>query len=371
MKIIGLIINPIAGMGGRVGLKGTDGPEILEKARRMGAVPQAEARAIEALRRLAHFKDHFVLITYPSVMGESAARASGLEPEVVGTISGGETTAADTRRAAAEMKALGADLLLFAGGDGTARDIYEAVRGTVLALGIPAGVKIHSAVFAAGAARAGELALRFLEGRIKRTVETEVMDIDEEEFRRDVLSARLYGYLKVPYESDYLQRRKTGSLSSEKYVQEAIAAEVVEGILRDVLYIVGPGTTTRAVMERLGLKNTLLGVDLVYNGRQVAADVGEREILKALEGRKGKIIVTPIGGQGFIFGRGNQQISPEVIRKVGKENIIVVATAGKIAALKGRPFLVDTGDAAVDALLCGYVRVVSGYQETAVYLVTK
>jgi len=365
---LGLIVNPVAGLGGRVGLKGSDGAEIQRRARELGAEPHAHDRAVEALARLQKVEG-LEVVTYPGEMGEDAARAAGFEPTVVGQIAPGATTAGDTRRAARQMHDRGVDLLLFAGGDGTARDIYEAVGLAQPALGIPAGVKIHSAVYATHPRSAGALAALYLTGRVADLREAEVMDIDEEAFRQGRLSARLYGYLQVPYRSSLVQGQKVPG-SGESASLAAIAEDVADRMEPDVLYILGPGTTTRAIAEALGVEKTLLGVDVVEVGergiRLVAADVNEAQLLALLEGRRAKIVVTPIGGQGYIFGRGNQQISPRVIRRVGREKIVVVSTPDKLHALGTQPLLVDTGDQAVDEMLSGYMMVVTGYNERAV-----
>lgn len=369
MKKLGLIVNPVAGMGGRVGLKGSDGREIQERAVEMGAVKTAPGRAVEALRRLIHLKEEIELMTYPGEMGEDEARECGFEPSVIGEIASDETTAEDTKRAAGEMLERGVDLILFAGGDGTARDVYEAVDGDVPVLGIPAGVKIHSAVYAINPKSAGELAAMYLRGGPVTVRESEVMDIDEDAFREDRVSARLYGYLNVPYERALVQGSKEGSSYQEDFVLEAIARDIVDDMDDDTAYIIGPGSTTRPIAETLGLGKTLLGVDVIRGGRLLASDANESMLLEIIDGRKAKIVVTVIGGQGFIFGRGNQQISPEVIRWVGKENVLVVATPDKMASLKGRPLLVDTGDPELDRELSGYVRVITGYRRRVVYRV--
>jgi len=368
-KRLGLIVNPVAGIGGRVGLKGSDGAEIQKKALALGAVPQSLNRAIQALERLKPV-DELEVITYPGEMGEEAARACGLEPTVIGSIKLGETTPEDTMNAAREMLRLHVDLLLFAGGDGTARDIYNAIGDSLPVLGIPAGVKIHSAVFGANPMSAGDLAASYMWGKVSSLREAEVMDIDEEAVRQGIVSAKLYGYLKVPFQRRLLQGLKTPSSPGERTAMAAIAADVVSNMEDGWLYIIGPGTTARAITSRLGLDKTLIGVDVVAEGKLIAADVNESQLLELLEGRKAKIVVTPIGGQGYIFGRGNQQISPKVIEKVGKENIIVVSTTGKIHSLRGRPLWVDTGDRAVDEMLSGHIRVTTGYNEQIIYRVS-
>jgi predicted polyphosphate/ATP-dependent NAD kinase len=365
---LGLIVNPVAGLGGRVGLKGSDGVQVQRQARALGAVPQAGQRASQALERLKSVGS-LEIVTYPGEMGADAARACGLEPSVMGSIQPGRTTAEDTRRAARDMLGLNVRLLLFAGGDGTARDIHAAVGERLAVLGIPAGVKMHSAVYAATPMSAGEVALAYLQGKVSALREAEVMDVDEEAFRQGIVSARLYGYLKIPRERRLVPGRKSPSGPGEGAAMAVIAAEVVDGMEAGCLYILGPGTTTRAIAARLGLPKTLIGVDVVANGKLAAADANQAQLLALLEGRPAKIVVTPIGGQGYLFGRGNQQIGPQVIRRVGRENIVVISTPGKIHALGGRPLWVDTGDREVDEMLGGYFRVVTGYKEQIVYKV--
>ncbi len=229
-KRIGLIVNPIAGMGGRVGLKGSDGEETLRRARQLGATPTAPGRALETLLGLASLSGQIEVITCPAEMGEMEARQAGFEPRVIGHVRPGRTTAEDTRRAGREMAALGVDLLLFAGGDGTARDVYEAIGLSIPALGIPAGVKIHSGVYAVTPDRAAQIAAMVLREQVKAFGELEVMDIDEEAFRRGRVSARLYGYLKVPLERRFIQGAKAASSNSthEAAAIQAIAEQIVE-----------------------------------------------------------------------------------------------------------------------------------------------
>jgi predicted polyphosphate/ATP-dependent NAD kinase len=363
---LGLIVNPIAGLGGAVGLKGTDTAEIVAHARSLGAVPHAPERARMALSKIAAaVPDELRLLTAAGEMGETPAREAGFDPEVVGPAPRRETSAEDTEQAASLLLELGADFLLFAGGDGTARDICHAVGGQLPTLGIPAGVKMHSAVYATSPQAAADLVVRYLRQRVALR-ELEVMDIDEAAFRAGAVSAKLYGYLKVPYDPALVQGIKVGHAAGDAAALDSIAAEVAGRMEPGRLYILGPGTTVRAIARHLDIEKTLLGVDLVRDGRLVAADVTERDILRAIQDRPATIIVTPIGGQGHVLGRGNQQISAAVVDRVGADRILVVASAEKLASLHNQSLRVDTGDANLDHRLDGYARVITGFGAEAV-----
>ena len=361
---MGFIVNPIAGMGGAVGLKGTDGEEVLRKAIELGARPVAPGRAKEFLRAFQPMRSKVELLAGAGLMGELEAIECDYRPIVIGKRKE-KTTAEDTKAIARKMVELGIDLLVFCGGDGTARDVLDAVDQEVPILGVPTGVKMHSAVFAVNPRAAARVAMGFLSGELP-VREVEVMDVDEEAFRQGRVSARLYGYVLTPYEPRLVQGMKVASPTTpdEEENKRAIARQVVEDMEPGVIYVVGPGTTTKPILELLGLEKTLLGVDVVCDGKLLAKDANEAQILKLIRGRKAKIIVTPIGGQGFIFGRGNQQISPRVIREVGLDNIIVVATKSKLMGL--RALRVDTGDPELDEALRGYVRVIADYGEEVV-----
>ena len=267
----------------------------------------------------------------------------------------------------------GVDLILFAGGDGTARDIFDEVGGSIPVLGIPAGVKMHSGVFAVSPEAAGELLLQLVRGGLVGLVPREVRDIDEDAFRHDQVRSRFYGELMVPGEGRYLQHTKVGGRESAELVADDIAEWLVERMEAGRTYLVGPGSTTAAIMAKLGLPGTLLGVDVVRDGELLAADADEARLLELLDAARGgaSIVVTVIGGQGHIFGRGNQQFSPGVIRRVGLENIIVVAAKSKIAALEGRPLLVDTNDPALDSELCGWRTIVTGFDDRILYRIAR
>jgi predicted polyphosphate/ATP-dependent NAD kinase len=359
-KTLGFIVNPIAGMGGAVGLKGTDGKDILEKAINLGAEPVAPARAESFLSELKAIKKDVRLIVGAAGMGENEARNHGYSCKVFGE-KRKQTSNEDTVEIAKEIVKEDVDLLIFCGGDGTARDVLNAVDKQVPVLGVPTGVKMHSAVFAVDPKAAARIASRFLRKQLPLW-EAEVMDIDEEAFRRGRVSARLHGYLLTPYEPRLIQGAKMASPMTESDVrnQAAIAIYVIETMKPDVVYIISAGTTTRIIGDLLDEKKTLLGMDLFCNKKIIAKDVNEKQILESIKDKTARIIVTPIGGQGFIFGRGNQQISPEVIRQVGIDNIVVIATKNKMKNLKS--LKVDTGDPELDAAFRGTIKVVTDYK---------
>lgn len=360
---LGLIINPIAGMGGSVGLKGTDGQ--VEEAIKRGAVPKANLRAKEALLELIPYKDNIVFLTGAGEMGETSAKELGFQVQVLENIVG-KSSEQNTITLAKKLKEQKVKLILFAGGDGTAVDLYKAIGNTQPALGIPAGVKIHSPVYARSPKTAGELTKLVLEGKNEHYRELEVLDIDENLYRQNIISTSLFGYLTVPYKKTLTQNRKSPTPVTEQNAIRSIAMKVISEMEDGVYYLIGAGTTTRGIMQELNLPYTLIGVDIIKDKKLVAKDVYGSEIMKIIKGHPAKLVLTVTGGQGFLFGRGNQQITPEVIRYVGKDNIQIIATSEKMMALRGEPILIDTSDHELDRSLEGYYRVIAGYHETII-----
>ncbi len=354
MRKIGLIVNPVAGMGGSVGLKGTDG-DMYAKALELGAQPVSPGRTREFLGHIRR-RDAIRFLVAPGPMGADVADANGLDYEVVGDI--GETPSPDdTRSIASEMLERGVELIAFAGGDGTARDIADAVGLRVPVVAIPSGVKVYSSVFAYSPRAAAELLDAFLDGA--DVDEEEVLDIDEDAFRAGRVDARHYGLLLVPIIERLLQAGKesSGMSGAAAEAKREIAQSVIAEMRPDALYLLGSGTTVRFVADELGVEKTLLGIDAVVGGKAVGRDLNERGILELLDQYPDAfIVVTPLGGNGFIFGRGNKQFTPEVLRRVGRERIIVIANRDKLLTL--RSLHVDTGDSALDDDLAGYIDVV-------------
>ncbi|MCF6434781.1 ATP-NAD kinase family protein [Pseudoalteromonas sp. MMG022] len=365
---LGLIVNPVAGLGGSVALKGSDGELTAQQALALGAMPKANQRTQMALEQLLAYQEQIAVFTVDGEMGETTAKALGFRTQVVYQ-SHQPTTPQDTEQAAKAMLACGVDMILFAGGDGTARNICAAVDDSIPVLGVPAGCKIHSGVYAITPKAAGRVVAMLVTGELVTLSEADVMDIDEEAFRQGSVRAKRYGEMQVPSELRYVQSVKNGGKESDELVLADIAAYVISEMDPDTQYIMGSGSTVAAIMEELGLENTLLGVDLIRDQQLVAQDMTASQLLANVKGATTKLVITLIGGQGHIFGRGNQQLSPELIRTIGKDNIIVVATKTKLQALNGRPLIADTGDEQLDEALSGYIKVITGYNDHVMYAV--
>lgn len=362
---LGLIINPLAGLGGSVALKGSD--DVAQQALALGAVPKAQERMQLALEALLPFVPDIDIITGAGVLGEQLARSMGFATEVIYAATVNPTGSTDTQALASLMlEQQNIDLLLFAGGDGTARDICQIIDEQIPVLGVPAGVKIHSGIFAITPSAAGALVVMLLTGKLVSLMSADVMDLDETAYKAEQIKVRYFGQMQVPAEPRYIQAVKMAGCEVEALVLADIAADIVEQ-MQDELYIMGSGSTVAAIMQEMHLPNTLLGVDLVQHQQLIANDLTADQLLQQTQGKSVKLVITLIGGQGHILGRGNQQLSPALIRKIGKNNILIVATKTKLKALAGKPLIVDSGDPKLDKELCGFYRITTGYHDYVMY----
>lgn len=363
---IGFIVNPIAGMGGLVGLKGTD-EYLYEEALRRGAKPVSPSRATRFLKRLEKLEFTGMIVSANGPMGCDYLGNTNLKYSCIEVPppSKSRTTRNDTLDAVKRLIDEGVELIVFTGGDGTARDIYDVVDGKVPIIGIPAGVKMYSGVFAISPEACAEVVHAYLLGNAEVDV-GEVADADERAIQKGVLRVKVYGLAKTPVLEGYVTPTKDFAHVGGREEKEGIAEYFIQEYLKDnVLYLLGPGTTIKAITDLLGLKKTLLGVDALHNRRIVAYDIGEKEILNLLARyREAYVVVTVIGAQGYVFGRGNQQFSPRVLSRLGKDKLIIVATKSKL--MKLRYLLVDTGDPELDRKFSGYARVITGYMEETV-----
>ncbi|NEX46675.1 ATP-NAD kinase family protein [Pseudotabrizicola algicola] len=356
---IGLVVNPVAGLGGAVGLKGTDGADTVAEALRRGAEPQAGLRARRALTRLAARVPGCAISVAPGPLGADWAAGLDLRPSIA-PLPERRGTAHDTR--AAVLALADCDLLVFAGGDGTARDVAAVLPQGRGLLGIPCGVKMHSGVFAispeaAGAALAD---LCTAQGGVQWDDSAEIMDIDEDILRAGRLAPRLYGLARVPRLRSRMQAAKGGPRQDAAAALAGAAAEIARGMEAGVLYLIGPGTSAGAVALAAGHRPSLLGTDAMLDGKMLARDARSADLERLAQGRRVRIILGVTGQQGFLLGRGNQTISAGLIAQAGREGLIVLATAEKLGALAQPMLWVDTGAPALDADLTGFVQVHTG-----------
>ena len=366
---IGLIVNPVAGIGGPAALKGSDGESIYLQAKALGFEAKSLQRASVALAALEPLSKTIEFVTCEGIMGADCFKESPLTYTVVySPTDANHTQPNDTCMATTAVMKAGVDIILFVGGDGTARDVCSAIDSTQPVLGIPAGVKMHSGVFAVTPRAAAQLIIDMVEGGLVSIGEHEVRDIDEEAFRSGVVKSKHYGEMLTPQEGRYLQHVKCGGKEIEALVLDDIAAEVIENIEDDVLYVMGSGSTVMHIKKELcGDDCSLLGVDLFLNHELVAKDVNEHQLFEWLDKYPSRLVVTLIGGQGHLFGRGNQQLSPRNLTKIGLKNITIVATKSKIKELDGLSLVVDTGDDQLDQKLAGMRQIVTGYDDRIVY----
>ncbi len=376
---LGLIINPLAGLGGSLALKGSDGladlrPESLPEPGQLSRAEQRCLRCLQRIQRAVSGASQVVnVLGFSGAMAERVSRAAKLDFVAVGSPANVQlSTPEDSQAAAVALKKAGVDLLLFVGGDGTARDIVQAVGESLPVLGVPAGVKMHSGVYAVSPEAAAEIVLALINGRLVDIAEQEVRDIDEAAFRQGRVTTRHYGQLQVPALGGFLQRVKDSGREVEELAVAEIADEVIETMEDGCLYLVGPGSTTAGLMQQLGLENTLLGFDLIKDQTLLGSDLSAQAIKEALDAHQGdvKVLVTAIGGQGHILGRGNQQLTPELIKRIGRDNFLLLATKTKLSRLEGRPLLVDSNDPELDREWTGYMTVITGYRDQVMYRVS-
>ena len=364
---IGFVMNPVAGIGGPVALKGSDGAAIVARAIALGSESKVAARCSICLQSILTHMPQVTLFTVGGPMGGALCDLVGIDSIVLMSARGSETRASDTRDAVAAFQEAGVDLILFAGGDGTARDVCDSINPGQLVLGIPCGVKMHSGVFANSPADAGKILADLVTGTLVSVMKGEVRDIDESSFREGRVKTAFHGEMWVPAELRYVQQVKSGGREVEGLVLPEIAAHITEQLQPGVTYFVGSGSTTLAITDALGIAGTLLGVDVVRDGHPIRLDATESELFAFANQGPCHIIATFIAGQGHIFGRGNQQLSARVIRAVGFQNLTVAGTKTKLEALGGAPLRVDTGDLQMDRQLSGPIRVVTGYEDIVLY----
>jgi predicted polyphosphate/ATP-dependent NAD kinase len=370
---LGLIINPYAGIGGSVALKGSDGDEIRTQALALGAEARALSRVERCLAMLQEFTSDIHIYCFAGDMGETSAKVCGFDCTLVGHAQSNPSNAQDTLAATKALIKESVDIILFVGGDGTARNIADALQQAgaeqQVVLGVPSGVKMHSGVYAITPEAAGEILLCLLKKQLVNVQACDVRDIDEAAFREGKVKARMYGSMYAPLLPQFLQQVKNSGAAQDELVKLDIANYLIDNLLDATLYIVGPGSTTKIFLEQLDVEGSLLGVDVILNRELIAADVSAQQLRNLIANHDGdvQLIITAIGGQGHIIGRGNQQLSPDILRAIPRQNIHIIATKEKILSLQNRPLLVDSNDPDLDKSFSGYQSVLVGYDEFVLY----
>ncbi len=367
--VIGLVINPIAGVGGRAGLKGSDTFTDLHYALSRGGVQNAIKHMQTVVDMVQSYADKVRFLTVAGDMGESVLQGFSYDcvPINIQPTQGIQTTAEHTEQACRQFWGK-CHMVIFAGGDGTARDIIKMYDFKTPVLGVPAGVKIQSGVFAATPREAGLVLQHFIAGHIKSYTDCDVMDLDEHALQQGILSPQYYGYMKVPHMPSFMQSAKCRPSQDEDVYIQAIATHMYSVLQSHGIYLVGPGKTTYMCLQHMGIQGSLIGVDVIENGKLAIKDTSIKDIDAYCKNRTVTgIVVGCVGGQGIILGRGNQQISTDIIRQVGKQNITVLATPNKLASLQNKPFRVDTGDVGLDTQFNGYITVINGFGHKSIY----
>ena len=360
---IGMLVNPDAGLGGRLGFKGSDGRAA--EARAAGAEDRSGPRMRQALDRC---RDRLMEVEILTCSGRMGSDWIPIEHTVVFETPE-HTSAETTQDAVATLCEAGIELLLYAGGDGTTRDIIEALPNSELpVIGVPGGVKMHSGCFAASPNAAAEVLIAWLEGDLL-LARTEVMDLDEDVYREGRWSVRMFGEAMMPASPRWMQGAKMRvEATGEDEVLEALGDHIQEVLVADSkrLVIWGSGGTLRTIAEGLGFSPTLLGIDATMGEKQVGTDLNEKSLLELISEHEGActLLVSPMGGQGFLLGRGNLQLSPEVLRAIGIDAVLGVVTPAKMLTMA--QLRIDTGDAELDAQFQAkkYLKVLQGYRTT-------
>ncbi len=367
---LGLVVNPYAGVGGPSALKGSDHKDSLDVAAERGVQPRVNQRVRDMLVALQTDLKRIHIITASGLMGEHACEGFSLGKVSIVYDAPEKTNSKDTHLATEQIRNAHIDLLVFVGGDGTARDVFSVIGDTQTVLGLPAGVKMHSAVFAVTPKAVASVIDSMINHRLVSARMAEVRDIDEDAFSKGQVKTRYFGEMQIPDDQLLVQSVKCSGILDDEIMLDELSAYLAETIdYDDTLYILGSGGTLKHFKSFLGLTApTLLGVDVWYKGEVIHHDVHEQQLFDLVQQYKQvKIILSVIGGQGIVLGRGNQQISARIIEAVGIESLQFVSTQTKLLALNGRPLSVDSGSDALNKRLSGFHKIICGYEDFVLY----
>ena len=359
---LAVVVNPDAGLGGRLGFKGSDGRAA--EARAAGAQDRAGPRMRQCIERLTELaREPFEILAWDGRMGGDwipcAYTATGTTPELT-----------DASSTSDFIKSHSPDLFLYAGGDGTTRDIVEALGDREIPLvGVPGGVKMHSGCFATTPKAAAEVVWSFITGDLM-LARTEVMDLDEEVYRKGEWKVKMYGEAFTPASPRWMQGAKEQvQRETEEETLEAMSSHIANLVEEnpELMIVWGSGGTLRQICKQLEYDSTLLGIDIQHAGKMYN-DLNEQGLLEIIKSHDNeiKLLLSPMGGQGFLIGRGNLQLSPDVLRAIGIENILGIATPAKLLGLN--ELRIDTGDEKLDADIRAkkYLKVLQGYRTTRI-----
>lgn len=376
MVRVGILANPDAGLGGRLGLKGSDGQA--ELARSKGAEDRSGPRLESMLRHFSRIhrgeSSQIEWITSSGRMGTEWIPVD-LEIGVISEVhqSPGETSASDTQDAVARLLEAGIDLLVYSGGDGTTRDIVASLSGSetpeLPVIGVPSGVKMHSGCFASSPKAAAEVLSAWIHGDLLVS-STEVLDLDEDLYRKGKWVVRLYAEAFSPNSPRWMQGSKELiQTESEDEIIIGLSDHIGESIVEDGrLVIWGSGGTLREIGGNIGFELTTLGIDATIGSEQVGTDLAESGLIEILDSHEGPVtlLLSPMGGQGFLIGRGNLQLSPAVLSSIGIDNILGVVTPAKLLTV--RSLRIETGDDSLDQEFSAkrYMKVLQGYRTTRI-----
>ena len=378
---IGLVVNPLAGIGGAVGLQGSDGEVVQRAARERDGKPRGEERLsifLQALRtRLGGDFGRLAWCTWGGVMGAQILSSNGVIAQVAGEPAA-QTSAQDTQLAVKTLGASHVDLLIFVGGDGTARDVLTAADEHTCVLGLPAGVKMHSGVFAISPSAAADVVAGLAQGSLVGRIPREVRDYvpaakDATNAEHQAVATKRYGELWVPEAAGYLQQMKVGGKEDEGLVVQEIVSFFLDHpeIYSGKALVMGPGSTCLAIKQALGLNGALLGCDVLLPTGEAMENATSADLLNLASQHTLHVLVSFTRHQGFLLGRGNQQLSAEVLHALSwKQDATILGSRTKLATLDQRPMLVDTGDARLDQQLSGLVSVLTGYDDFLLYRVS-
>lgn len=383
---IGLVVNPYAGLGGEAALKGTDGVDVRQQAldyhhqtlrspkrveRFLNALVQLPCQTSETAERATIADIEWYCL--PNDLGESALKEQGIIPKVLSYQA--FNTSQDTLQAVQYFMQSKVDLIVFAGGDGTARDVLDALgdeNTNALSIGIPAGVKMQSAVFAITPEMAAQILHQWLQGELNTVALQDVRDIDESALRDNKIRSKYYGAMHTLASPQFLQRLKQSGIEQDDLVLDDIADHLDELLDEGFTLLIGPGSTTAHFMQRQGLKNTLVGFDALNKDGLIGTDLTGQQCQKLLESHAHfKLVITPTGQQGFLIGRGNQQLTEHFLSYIKKEQICIISTKNKLNEISDRQLHIDTNNLELDEKLSGFYPIVTAYQETVIYPVGK